>query len=472
VTTGGRCGMAVEFGVLGPVQVLDDGVPRPLPATKQRTALAVLLLRVHAVVPMDVMIESLWPDQQPPDPRGALHTHVMRLRRTLGPEAGARVRTVGAGYTIDVEDPELDSVRFVGLAACGAAALAEDRYDDASDAFRSALALWRGEPLADVPVNGWQLDEAARLAELRWLAVENWIAAELRGGRYAQVIAELRGLARAHPFRERFHEQLMRALYAVDRRAEALEVYRASRRVLAEELGIEPGPALRELYQAILAGDRARVCLPRGGEADGCPEPGREHRPGQDGLRQLPVGPAQFAGRAGELATLTGLLDRQRLQRPGTVLIAAIDGMPGVGKTALALHVAHLVADRYPDRQLFADLHGHTPARLPADPADVLADLLTADGIDLRYLPADLAGRAAMWRDRMAGRKVLLVLDNAASSSQVEPLLPGTATCLVLITSRQFLGDLPLAQDQPRPTRTRRPSALLRSWSRWTGSPA
>jgi DNA-binding SARP family transcriptional activator len=436
--TSGWCGMAVQFGVLGPVQVLDDRVSLPIPAAKQRTALAVLLLRVNAVVPMDVLIESLWPDQQPPAPRGALHTHMTRLRRTLGPEAGSRIRTVGAGYIIDVEDQELDSIRFAGLTARGTAALAQDHWDDASDALRSALALWRGEPLADVSVNGWQISEAARLAELRWLAVENWIVAELQAGRYAQVIAELRGLASAHPFRERFHEQLMRALYAVDRRAEALEVYRASQRVLAEELGVEPGPALRELQRAILAGDSARTGPPCGGEA-AIPPP---ERPGQDRLRQLPVAPAHFMGRTGELAALNGLLDRPRLQ-PGTVVISAIDGMPGVGKTALALHVAHQVADRFPDRQLFADLHGYTPGRPAADPADVLAELLTADGVDIRYLPADLEGRAAMWRDRMAGRKVLLVLDNAASSSQVEPLLPGTATCLVLITSRQFLGDLP-----------------------------
>jgi tetratricopeptide (TPR) repeat protein/transcriptional regulator with XRE-family HTH domain len=162
-----------------------------------------------------------------------------------------------------------------------------------------------------------------------------------------------------------------------------------------------------------------------------------------DRLRQLPVAPAHFAGRAGELAALSGLLGQSRLKPPGTMVILAIDGMPGVGKTALALHVAHLVADRFPDRQVFTDLHGYTPGRPPADPAQVLAELLTADGVDIRYLPAGLERRAAMWRDRMAGRRVLLVLDNAASSSQVEPLLPGTATCLVLVTSRQFLGDLP-----------------------------
>lgn len=435
--------MAVEFGVLGPVQVLDDGITRPIPAVKQRTALAVLLLRANAVVPMDVLIESLWPDQQPPAPRNALHTHMTRLRRTLGPAAGSRVRTVGAGYTVAVEALELDSARFDALTARGAAALAENRWDDASAAMSAALALWRGEPLADVPVNGWQVSEAARLAELRWLTVEDWIEAELRGGRYARAIAELRGLASAHPFRERFHEQLMRALYAVDRRAEALEVYRASQRVLAAELGVEPGLALRQVRQAILAGGSVRVGLLGGRQKrDGGQEPDGGQRRSRDRLRQLPAPPAHFAGRTAELAVLTGLLDQPSPRTPGQVVISAIDGMPGVGKTALALQVAHLAADRFPDRQLFADLHGYTPGRSPADPADVLADLLAAVGVDSRYLPADLEGRAAMWRDRVAGRKVLLVLDNAASSSQVEPLLPGAATCLVLITSRQFLGDL------------------------------
>ncbi len=270
--------------------------------------------------------------------------------------------------------------------------------------------------------------------------------------------------------------------------------------VLAEELGVEPGPALRQLQQAILAGDRDRAGLPRRHEA-ASPPPERPDfgdsvvvegragggaefdggpRPGQGGLRQLPVPPAHFAGRAGELAALGGLLAGPGVQVPGMVVISAIDGMPGVGKTALALHVAHLVADRFPDRQLFADLHGYTPGRPPADPADVLAELLTADGVDIRYLPADLEGRAAMWRDRMAGRRVLLVLDNAASSSQVEPLLPGTATCLVLITSRRFLGDLPpgTAEMQldvlPPPTRQRcsrtwrpGPPARPHKWLSW-----
>jgi tetratricopeptide (TPR) repeat protein/transcriptional regulator with XRE-family HTH domain len=228
-----------------------------------------------------------------------------------------------------------------------------------------------------------------------------------------------------------------------------LRRYRLARGLTQEELAVASGLSPRTVANiergrtrpyrrsARALADALRLSQTERDEMD------RGQGPGQDRLRQLPVPPAHFTGRAGELAALSGLLDQSRPQLPETVLISAIDGMPGVGKTALALHVAHLVADRFPDRQLFADLHGHTPGRPPADPAYVLAGLLMADGVDIRYLPADLDGRAAMWRDRMAGRRLLLVLDNAASSSQVEPLLPGTATCLVLITSRQFLGDLP-----------------------------
>jgi tetratricopeptide (TPR) repeat protein/transcriptional regulator with XRE-family HTH domain len=231
--------------------------------------------------------------------------------------------------------------------------------------------------------------------------------------------------------------------------------YPRSVRALADALGLSqpereelnrPGPTLLPAPVPYVTGPPAdlaaltHVLDQRNGSA---PQFDRGQGPAQDRLRQLPAPPAHFTGRAGELAALSDLLDQSRLQLPGTVLISAIDGMPGVGKTALALHVAHLVADRFPDRQLFADLHGYTPGRPSADPAHVLAGLLTADGVDIRYLPADLEGRAAMWRDRTAGRRLLLVLDNVASSSQVEPLLPGSASCLVLITSRQFLGDLP-----------------------------
>jgi DNA-binding SARP family transcriptional activator/RecA/RadA recombinase len=428
--------MAVEFGVLGPVQVLDDGVSRPVLAAKQRTLLAALLLRVNVVVPIDVLIESLWPDQPPPAPRGVLHTHMMRLRRTLGPAAGSRIRTVGAGYIIDVGDPELDSARFAGLTARGTAALAEDRWDDASAALRSALALWRGAPLADVPVNGWQINEAARLAELRWLAVENWIVAELQVGRYTPLIVELRGLVIAHPFRERFHEQLMRALYAVGRRAEALEVYRASARVLAEELGVEPGSALRQLQQAILAGDRAQAGLPGGYETAG-PPPERP-RPAQ-----LPPDIGDFTGRDREMAEILEMLHPARDDRPGARIVV-IAGPGGVGKTTLMIHASHQASAAFPDGQIYVNAQGVGTS--PIAVAEIVEVVLRELGVTGAAIPAALPERVSLFRSLVAGRRLLMVLDNVHSEAQVRDLLPAGPGTAVLIASRPRLTGLSSAR--------------------------
>jgi DNA-binding SARP family transcriptional activator len=425
--------MAVEFGVLGPVQVVDDGVTRPIPAAKQRTALAVLLLRVNAVVPIDALIEALWPDRQPPAPRGALHTHLMRLRRTLGPAAGSRIRTVGAGYIIHVEDQELDSARFAGLTARGAAAMAADRWEDAADTLRTALALWRGAPLADVPLNGWQINEAARLAELRWLAVENWIVAELQLGRYAHVIAELRGLASAHPFRERFHEQLMRALYAVGRRAEALEVYRASQRVLAEELGVEPGPPLRQLQQAILADDRVQAGLPHG--CDPVSPPPERLRPAQ-----LPPDIGDFTGRHRELAEILEILRPAQETRP-EARIVVLAGPGGVGKTALMIHASHQVSAAFGDGQIYVDAQGagtyHVATR------EIAATVLRALGVAGSAIPDALPERVSLYRSVIAGRRLLIVLDNVESEAQIRDLLPAGGYAAVMIASRPRLTGLP-----------------------------
>jgi hypothetical protein len=236
--------------------------------------------------------------------------------------------------------------------------------------------------------------------------------------------------------------QNRRALEQCGRPAEALAAYARAREVLAEELGADPGPDLQHLHRRLLGGDPARAAsavtaaAARSGAAPAV-------------LRQLPATVPHFAGRAVELAALTGLLNQTAVELSGTVVIAAIDGMPGAGKTTLAVQAGHLLAGQFPDRQLFVDLHGNTPGREASDPADVLATLLAADGVAPQYLPRDLDGRSAMWRDRLAGQRALLILDNAASSAQVAPLLPGTARCLVLVTSRRFLGDLPGAVQMP-----------------------
>jgi DNA-binding SARP family transcriptional activator len=300
--------------------------------------LAVLLLRMNAMVSIEVLIESLWPDYPPGAARGTLHTHVMRLRRVLGPVAGARIRTCGARYVMDVGDEELDAAKFSALASRGAVALRQQRWQDAASDLGVAQALWRGDPLADLPLNGWPLDEAARLGELRWLAAEDKIDAELQLGRHPQIIAELRGLVGAHPFRERLHGQLMRALYASGRKAEALETYRTIRGVLVEELGIEPGAELRQLHEAVLADDRARAGLPSEPVAVSAPPAGSPSpvgHPGPPGPSQLPADIAGFSGRGAQIGEIISFLTAgscpPQQEPPHSPRVVVLTGAGGIG---------------------------------------------------------------------------------------------------------------------------------------------
>ncbi len=294
---------------------------------------------------------------------------------------------------------------------------------------REGLALWRGEALAGIDSEVLAARDGARLAELRWQATEALADADLRLGRHREVIAGLRTLTAEQPLRERLHGLLMTALYRDGQQAAALAAYQAARTVLAGELGAEPGPELRELHQQILTADPAlaRPGARRRGRAGGAARAAARHRRVHR--------PRRRAGRH----------HRRRHQRHGGGRGggSAIGGMPGVGKTALAVHAAHRLASQFPDRQLLISLHGHTPGRDPVTPRDALAALLSATGTDPRVLPPDLPERAALWRHRMAGQNALLILDNAASSAQVTPLLPGAPGCLVLVTSRRHLGDLP-----------------------------
>lgn len=295
----------------------------------------------------------------------------------------------------------------------------------------------------------WAQTERIRLVEMRLTAVEQRADVMLAAGQHAVLVSELAALVREHPLREPFAAQLMTALYRSGRQAEALAVYLKTRRTLAEELAVEPGPQLQQLHEQILRADRGLMSPETSAQearhADGTEAAVAAVRevPAVPQVRySLPADSAAFIGRDRELSLLTAAV-ASAAGGGGVVTVVAIDGMPGVGKTTLAVHAAHVLADRFPDRQLFIDLHAHTPGREPVQPEDALAGLLAAAGVDSRYLPADLDGRAAMWRDAMAGQDALLVLDNAASTSQVAPLLPGADGCLVLVTSRRHLGDLP-----------------------------
>jgi tetratricopeptide (TPR) repeat protein/DNA-binding SARP family transcriptional activator len=399
------------------------------------------VLRPGEVVSTEQLIDELWGDDPPPAARKLVSGYVLRLRRLIGDSDGRVLVTRAPGYGLMVAQHEVDVSCFVELAEAGRRALDGEDGQRAAESLGQALSLWRGPALADVPRGPLIAVAAARLEELRLGAVELRLEAGIYCGHGAELVAELRQMTAEHPLRERFWHQLMRVLEQSGRPAEALEAYARAWKVIADELGADPGPSLQQLHRRILGGGAAPPARPRAGY---------RHRTAgaftPTVLQQLPRTVQHFVGRSAELTALTGLLHRSGPQVRGMVMISAIDGMPGVGQTTLALHAGHMVADRFPDRQLFVDLHGHAPGQQPADPADVLAGLLTADGLDPRYLPGGLSARAAMWRDRMAGQRVLLILDNAVSTAQVTPLLPGTSSsCLVIVTSRRFLGDLDAA---------------------------
>ena len=433
----------MEFGVLGPLQV--DGGNAPL-AAKQRVVLATLLLRANRVVPVDALIDAVWDDAPPATARTTLLGYVKRLRRSADLQIAGRVVTRPPGYLITVADGELDLDRFIGL--CDRARPLADRGDwrGASGLFGEALALWRGEPLADVPSVVLERSEAPRLAELRMRAVESRVEMDLRLGRHAGLVAELRRLVSAEPLREGLHGQLMLALYRCGRQAEALQVFRAIDRRLRGELGIAAGPELSRLHQRILTADPslAEDVTPVVGQvpADAVTliaDPAAVAPPVVPA--QLPADTVDFTGRDEQVAMLCGLLtappDRAR---PGAVVISAVAGMGGIGKTALAVHAAHRLRYRFPDGQLYVSLRGATN---PLPPSEVVARFLRDLGDRDAAIPAGEEERAARYRSLLAGRKVLVVLDDARDAAQVRPLLPGSAGCAVIVTSRNMLPDLP-----------------------------
>jgi DNA-binding SARP family transcriptional activator/tetratricopeptide (TPR) repeat protein len=433
----------VEFGVLGPLQV--NGGNAPL-AGKQRVVLATLLLRANRVVPVDALIDAMWDDAPPPSARTTLQGYVKQLRQNAGLQIGGRVVTRPPGYLITVADGELDLDRFTGL--CDRARPLADRGDwrGASGLFGEALALWRGEPLAGVPSAVLDRSEVPRLAELRMRTVESRVEMDLRLGRHAGLVAELRRVVSAEPLREGLHGQLMLALYRCGRQAEALQVFRAIDRRLRGELGIAPGPELSRLHQRILTADPSL-------DGRGTPVVGQVPADavaltaGQAAVAppvvpaQLPADTVDFTGRDQQVAMLCGLLtappDRAR---PGAVVISAVAGMGGIGKTALAVHTAHRLRDRFSDGQLYVSLRGATN---PLPPSEVIARFLRDLGDRDAAIPAGEEERAARYRSLLAGRKVLVVLDDARDAAQVRPLLPGSAGCAVIVTSRNMLPDLP-----------------------------
>lgn len=423
----------MEFRLLGPVEMTVDGQPVEIGRRRERALLSLLLLEVGKPVSATHLIDMLWEDDPPPSARKSLQIHVSRLRSRLAElgrdnaDSGAVLTssTDGQSYTAHTDPDLIDAHRFSALVA--AARQEWNRPHTQAQLLRHALALWRGPALADVGFEAVRRQAHAHLHEARLAAQELRVDAELALGRHHELVAELAELTVAHPTRERLVAAHMRALYHCDRAAEALELYQHTSAQLAERLGIDPGPQLRNLYTAILQDDLDRP-----------PTVEAEDRVPPSMPRQLPADIIDFTGRRAELASVRALVQRDPGHAP---FVCVIHGMGGVGKTRLAVHIGHqLVAAGHGQHgQLFVDLRGFAAEQDPADPGEVLGSLLLHLGIPQQRIPADSADRAIMFREQLSGAKILILLDNAADEQQLLPLLPASPECMVIITSRRNL---------------------------------
>ncbi|MGE5291015.1 MAG: BTAD domain-containing putative transcriptional regulator [Micromonosporaceae bacterium] len=439
----------MEFRVLGPIQARQRGRWVQIGGTRQRTVLAALLFARSAGVPNPRLERLLWGDAPPDTSHAQILTYIYKLRKLLYPDAD--VARQGAGYVLRIGPENLDLSVFERRADHARRALSNGHAGEAAAELRVALALWRGPVLADVTDHLKRIEQP-RLEELRLAALEDRIDADLIMKQEIKLVPELMGLVAEYPLRERLRGQLMLALHRSGRRADALGVYREGRRILVEETGLELGDRLRRIHDAILAGDQASPptaeWLASSGESVNAVmiEPPAaiedEVRVWTDGRRpaQLPpLGPA-LVGRDKEIAAVMNALQPgSGREGPSAVPVCAITGMAGVGKTALAVHVAHRLRDRYPHGHLHADLRG-LDAR-PARPDEVLGRFLQALGAQ-GATAGGMEECLALYRSLVADRRILLVLDNASSERQVRPLLPAGARCAVVITSRSRLPGL------------------------------
>jgi DNA-binding SARP family transcriptional activator len=461
-------------GILGPLAVRHDDTEITIPGARQRVLLGTLAVQANHPVSLDELTGAVWGAMPTSGAHATLRTYLMRLRQTLGPRLGTRVVTREPGYMIQLAEGELDLSEFESLLKEGGRAIHERAWQRASHLLAKTTALWRGTPLADMPSEALQHSIVPRLEQMHLQAVEWLNEADLNLGRHGRLVPELQAMAMAHPLCERFHAQLMIALYRCGRQAEALDAYQRARGRLVDELGVEPGGELRQLHQRILRADPAldwrghdnavRVARPPaipGDLAAGLPsDDGTESSPGRYAAlaaapvprgptpaapmapvapvpQQLPATTRHFTGRARELALLTELLEQ-----PYEARATVISGTGGVGKTALAVHWAEEIAHRFPDGQLFADLRGFDPSSTPVAADEAIRGFLIALGITADGIPPRADAQAALYRSLLADKRVLVVLDNARDARQVRPLLPGGRGCFSVVTSRSHLVEL------------------------------
>jgi DNA-binding SARP family transcriptional activator len=488
----------MRFRILGPLEVWSESGWTGISAAKWRSLLACLLLRPGQLVSTDTLIVELWGDAPPAKANNLVSIYVHRLRRLIGDSEGKVLVYRAPGYLLRVGPGDLDLQEFESLVAEGRRALAAGEPERAAAALGDAQALWRGPLLADVPASANVATETERADELRLAAAELRITAELACQRSAEVIPELRRYVAENQIREGLWLLLMRALHQAGRHAEALDTYTQARQTISDELGVDPGPELQQLYQELLTVDASSSAPPR--RPRSAQVPVRPHRPadaapasvsqakqadsdeaptaGTDddtvpgGVRgtiavgsfkesptasggpsaatgagpmpqpaQLPADIRDFTGREAHVKHLCEMLVQDDAGTgPGAVRIAVVAGTAGLGKTALAVHAAHQVRGSFPDGQLYVDLFGASSQ--PAAPGEVLARFLRDVGVDGDKIPAGDEERAALYRTSLAGRRMLVLLDNAKDAAQVRPLLPGSASCAVLMTTRNRTPDL------------------------------
>lgn len=434
--------MTMEFRVLGSLEVVHDGERLPLGGSREQRVLAALVLDAGQMVPVARIVDVLWDDDPPATAAKQARNAVSKLRRMLAAASASDfVVTDGSGYRLVITPDAVDARKFEAMVTRGRLAASQGRTREAAGLLRSALDLWRGPALAGMR---GQVIEAAAVAweERRLTALETYLDYELTLGRHQEILGELAGLAAGHPFREKLAGQHMLALYRCGRQADALVRYRATQTLLAAEMGIEPGPELQRLHQQIRAADPALAAPVADG---GAGQPGAGPRPQPAVPRQLPGATAHFVGREAELAALNCALE-QASTVGGTVTISAVGGTAGVGKTTLAVHWAHQAADHFPDGQLYVNLRGFGPGGMLTTPQEALRGFLDAFGVPARRIPVTQDARAALFRGLLAGRQVLIVLDNARDAEQVRPLLPASPGCVVVVTSRSRLTSLVAAE--------------------------
>jgi DNA-binding SARP family transcriptional activator len=411
----------MKFRILGPLEVAtEDGTVVRLPSGRARIVLAMLCAEAGREVSSDRLIDLAWNGNPPATSATQLHGLISSLRRAFGPARDAIV-TRQDGYVLHAD---VDLARMRELITLARHGLEGGNLDEAAAGLSEALALWRGRPFTGL--DRWDLATTADLIEQEYVsALEDYAEAELRRGNHAMLTQQLAGWVSAYPLRENLRGSYITALASSGRQAEALATYHRLRQDLSEDLGVDPSPRLQVLYQQVLSGDL--------------------NMPGPDVPMpaQLPAIISDFTGRAEQVKELLRALAGREGQ-PAALVISAVSGIGGIGKSVLAVHVAHHAAADFPDGQLYVNLAGASAD--PGVPAEVLARLLRDLGVPAAHVPADADERAARYRSLLAGRRALIVFDDARDAAQVRPLLPGAAGCAVIVTSRARLADLVGAQ--------------------------